>query len=317
MSAAVLRVTLRQLQVFAAAVRTGSFAAAAQDVGLTPPAVTLQLKELEKAAGLALFERHGRKQTLTQAGEQLLLCAQRVHDAIDGCSVALAELKGLHRGLITIGAVSTAKYFVPRILAAFADRHPGIDIRVQIAARETIVATLAEGGIDLAIMGRPPDGLAVHTSVIGDHPYVIVAAPDRALGRAALLGPRALEAETFLVREPGSGTRTLMEQFFARAGIAPRIGMEISSNETIKQAVMAGLGLAFISGHTIAAEIEDGRLAVLPVGGLPVLRQWFVVRPARKPLSPPAAALAEFAVTKGPGFLPTVPGAGVLSVVGV
>jgi DNA-binding transcriptional LysR family regulator len=315
MPAAVLRITLRQLQVFAAAVRTGSFAAAAQDVGLTPPAVTLQLKELEKAAGLPLFERHGRKQTLTQAGEQLLVCAQRVHDAIDGCSVALAELKGLHRGLITIGAVSTAKYFVPRILAAFADRHPGIDIRVQIAARETIVATLAEGGIDLAIMGRPPDGLAVHTSVIGDHPYVIVGAPDR--GRRVAVEPRALEAETFLVREPGSGTRTLMEQFFARAGIAPRIGMEISSNETIKQAVMAGLGLAFISGHTIAAEVEDGRLAVLPVAGLPVLRQWFVVRPARKPLSPPAAALADFAVTKGPGFLPTVPGAGALSVVGV
>jgi DNA-binding transcriptional LysR family regulator len=298
-------------------VRTGSFAAAAHEVGLTPPAVTLQLKELEKTAGLPLFERHGRKQTLTEAGEQILLCARRVHDALDGCSAALAELKGLHRGRLAIGAVSTAKYFVPRMLAAFADGHPGLDIRVQIAARETIIASLTEGGLDLAIMGRPPDGLAIHTTVIGDHPYLIVAAPDHPCARAASLDPGALERETFLVREPGSGTRTLMEQFFARTGIAPRIGMEISSNETIKQAVMAGLGLAFISGHTIAAEVEDGRLAVLPITGLPLMRQWFVVRPARRPVSPAAAALAEFAVREGAAFLPNVPGGGPLTIVGV
>jgi len=312
-----LRVSFRQLQVFAAAVRTGSFAGAAQQVGLTPAAVTLQLKELEAAAGVPLFERHGRRQTLTEAGEQMLLCARRVHDAIDDCSARLAEVKGLHRGRITIGAVSTAKYFVPRILAAFADRHPGIDIKVQIAVRETILAAFGEDALDLAIMGRPPDGLAVHTTVIGDHPYVIVGAPDTPHARVPRLDPRALDGETFLVREPSSGTRILMEQFLARAGVTPRIGMEITSNETIKQAVIAGLGLAFISAHTIAAEVEDGRLAVLPVDGLPVLRQWFVVRPARRTLPPAALALAEFAVATGPGFLPTVSGAAPFTVAGV
>jgi DNA-binding transcriptional LysR family regulator len=280
-------------------------------VNLSPPAVTVQLKELEKLVGLPLFDRVGRKQTLTQAGQEVLLCAKRVHEAIDSCAVAIKEMKGLDRGHVTVGAVSTAKYIVPRALAAFSRAHPSIDIRLQIYNREATIAALLEGSFDFAVMGRPPEGVAVASTVIGDHPHVVVAMPDHPLAGLAVVDPRAIEGETFLVREPGSGTRMLMERFFAAAEIAPKIGMEISSNETIKQAVMAGLGLAFISGHTIAAEVADGRLAVLPVTGLPVLRQWFVVRLAHKQLSPSATALEQFFIREGKGFLPTLPtGAG-------
>lgn len=300
--------TLKHLRLFAAAARGGSLAAAAKACNVTPPAVTMQMQQLEVEAGLPLFERHGRGFALTAAGREVLSAAERIDAVLADCAAGLAGLKALARGRVTVGVVSTAKYFAPQMLAAFARRHPGIDIELVIGNRDETIAAFKNGRLDVAVMGRPPEDVPVESAPIGPHPQVVIAPPDHPMVRRRKVSPQELAGETLLMRETGSGTRAVAERFLTSRGLAPRIGMEISSNETIKQAVMAGLGIAFISGHTIAAEIGDGRLAVLDVVGLPEIRQWFVVRPASKRLMPAARVLRDFLVAEGRSFLPSLEG---------
>jgi DNA-binding transcriptional LysR family regulator len=297
-------ITIRQLQLFAAAARGGSLAAAAQACHVTPPAVTMQMHQLEMAAGLPLFERSGRSLALTAAGREVLAAAERIDAVLADCAAGLAALKSLTSGSVAVGVVSTAKYFAPQMLAAFTRAHPGIDIELIIGNREDTIAAFKAGRFDVAIMGRPPEDVEVESAPIGDHPQVIIAPPDHPLAGKRAIPPHKLAGETVLMREVGSGTRSIAERFLAKHGIKPRIGMEIGSNETIKQAVIAGLGIAFISAHTIAAEIEDGRLIVLDVVGLPEIRHWFVVRPAAKRLMPAAGVLRDFLAKDGHRFLP-------------
>jgi DNA-binding transcriptional LysR family regulator len=300
--------TLKQLRLLAAAARTGSFAAAAEASGVTAPAVTMQMKALEAEVGLPLFERDARGLHLTAAGEELLACARRIDLALSECDSAVKSLKSLEGGRVVLGVVSTAKYFAPFALAAFGKRHPGIDTELVIGNRGEIVSRFEEGALDVTVMGRPPEEVGVESALIGDHPHLIIAAPDHPLVGRGALKPIDLMPYPMLTREPGSGTRTLMERFFREAHVSPRIGMEIGSNETIKQAVMAGLGLAVLSGHTVATELADGRLVALPVEGLPLWRQWFVVRPEAKRLMPAARALRDYLATEGHRFLPKVAG---------
>ena len=300
-------VTVRQLRTFREVLRCGSFAGAAQALHLTPPAVTLQMRQLEHAAGLPLLERSGAKLEATQAGLEIATAAQRVELAITDCADALNSLRGLKGGRVSIGVVSTAKYFAPHALGAFSRAFPSVEIRLEVGNRSTIVTALEANTLDLALTGRPPEHLEVDRAPIGAHPHVIVARPDHPLARRRRLAAAVLADETFLVREPGSGTRNLMERFFAESKVAPRIGMEMASNETIKQAVMAGLGIAFLSAHTVAAELADRRLAMLDIAGLPVVRQWFIVRLARRRLLPAAQALRQFLIDEGEKFLPPMP----------
>jgi LysR family transcriptional regulator, low CO2-responsive transcriptional regulator len=297
-------VTVKQLRLLGAAVRGGSFAAAAEACHVTPPAVTMQMQQLEAAAGLPLFDRDGRGFALTAAGREVLSAAERIEAVLADCAAGIAALKTLASGRVTVGVVSTAKYCAPQMLAAFARTHPGIDIELVVGNREDTIAAFKSGRLDVAIMGRPPEGVEVESALIGDHPQVVIAPPDHPLAKRRSISPHEIAGETILMREIGSGTRLLAKDFLARHGIKPRIGMEIGSNETIKQAVMAGLGIAFISAHTIAAEIDDGRLAVLDVVGLPEIRQWFVVRLAAKRMMPAARALRDFLVVEGRRFLP-------------
>jgi len=299
-------ITIKQLRLLAAAARGGSFAAAAAACHVTPPAVTMQMRQLEADVGLPLFERDGRGFGLTAAGREILAAAERIDAVLADCAAGLAALKSLASGRVAVGVVSTAKYFAPQMLAAFARAHPGIDIELVIGNREDTIAAFKSGRLDIAVMGRPPEDVEVESALIGDHPQVIIAPPDHPLAKRRSIAPQDLAGETILMREAGSGTRSVAERFLAIHGIKPRIGMEIGSNETIKQAVMAGLGIAFISAHTIAAEIDDGRLVVLDVIGLPEIRQWFVVRSAAKRLMPAARALRDFLVTEGRRFLPNV-----------
>jgi LysR family transcriptional regulator for metE and metH len=299
-------VTLRQLRTFIEVIRAGSFASAAQVLHLTPPAVTVQMRELEQRAGLPLFERTGGGISATEAGREVANATQRIELALAECADALNALRGLHGGHVAIGVVSTAKYFAPQALGAFSRAYPSVEMRLEVGNRATIIAALEQNTLDLALTGRPPEDLAVDKQPIGAHPHVIVARPGHALARGKRVAPAALAEETFLVREPGSGTRGLMERFFAEAKVQPRIGMEMSSNETIKQAVMAGLGVAFLSAHTVAVELADGRLIALDVVGLPVMRQWFIVQLARRRLLPAAAALRQFLIEEGHKFLPVV-----------
>jgi LysR family transcriptional regulator for metE and metH len=296
--------TLKQLRLLTAAARGGSFAAAAQTCHITPPAVTMQMRQLEDAAGLPLFERDGRRFALTVAGQELLACAEKIEAVLADCAAGIAALKSLASGRVSVGVVSTAKYFAPQMLAAFARAHPGIDIELVIGNREDTIASFKAGRLDVAVMGRPPEGVEVESALIGEHPQVLIAPPDHPLAGRRAIPPQALANENILMREAGSGTRLIAERFLSEHGVKPHIGMEIGSNETIKQAVIAGLGIAFISAHTIASEIHGGRLVILDVAGLPVVRHWFVVRPAAKRLMPAACALRDFLVAEGRRFLP-------------
>ncbi len=299
-------VTLKQLRLVSAAARGGSFAAAAQSCNVTAPAVTMQMQLLEAEIGLPIFERNGRALALTDAGREILNSANAIESAIEDCAAGLAKIKAIKGGRVTVGVVSTAKYFAPRMLAAFGRKYPGIDLELVVGNREETMADFVAGRFDVAVTGRPPDGIEVESALIGDHPHVLIAPVDHPLARRRAIDPKLIANETILVREPGSGTRQLTERFLARAGVKPKIGMEIGSNETIKQAVIAGLGIAFISAHTIEAEIEDGRLAMLDVVGLPEMRKWYVVRPAAKRLMPAAAALRNFLVSEGHASLPKI-----------
>jgi DNA-binding transcriptional LysR family regulator len=296
--------TIKQLRLFRAAAQGGSFAAAAAECHVTPPAVTMQMHQLEVDAGLPLFERHGRSFALTAAGREVLAAAERIEVVLADCNAGLAALKSLTNGRVVVGVVSTAKYFAPRMLAAFARSYPGIDIELVVGNREETIAAFKSGRLDVAIMGRPPEEVEVESAPIGDHPQVVIAPTDHPLAKRQLISPQQLAGETILMREVGSGTRLLAERFFAKYHVKPRIGMEIGSNETIKQAVMAGLGIAFISAHTIAAEVADGRLIVLDVVGFPEIRQWFVVRLVAKRMMPAARVLRDFLVAEGRQFLP-------------
>ena len=219
----------------------------------------------------------------------------------------LDMIAGRTGGRVSIGAVSTAKYFVPFAIAAFSRLHPRIDISLSIGNRQEIRQALRGYELDFAIMGRPPPDVEVDTHLIGDHPHIIVAPRGHRLARNFGLAAVDLAHETFLTREQGSGTRMLMEQLFEATELQPTVGMEMSSNETINQAVIAGLGIAFISAHTVATELEDGRLVALDVAGLPVVRQWFVVRRRDKVLLPPAQAMLDFLSAEGARFLPHAP----------
>ena len=296
-------VTIRQLQIFAAAAGHLSFARTSEQLHLTQAAVSLQIKQLEELAGIALFERRGRKVHLTEAGEHLLRYARQILDALRDADAAISALKGLTGGRISVGVVSTAKYFAPALLARFQERHPGVRVTLSVNNREVIVRELERNEIDVAIMGTPPQRIETRAVPFADHPLVIIASPAHPLARARRIPLDALAAEHFLVREQGSGTRSSMERFFAERGFAPKIRNVMSSNETIKQAVMAGMGLALISRHTIGLEAQSGRLVELDVAGLPLMRRWYVVHRAGRFLSPATAAFVEFVVEAAPGLL--------------
>ncbi|RPH66660.1 MAG: LysR family transcriptional regulator [Burkholderiales bacterium] len=297
-------ITVRQLKVFAEVARHLSFVRAAESMHLTPPAVTMQVKELEDRVGLPLFEREGRKVSLTTAGEYFLVYARRLIATLKEADDAMARFKRLETGLLTIGMVSTAKYFVPHLLARFREQHPGVDVRLQVTAnREQLARLLQASEVDLAVMGRPPKEVAARAEPFAAHPMVFVCPPDHPLLRFGHPPVQALAPYPFIVREPDSGTRSVMEAFFKANRFEPRITMEMSSNETIKQAVIAGMGISFLSLHTIGLEVRSGLMHVLAVEGTPVMRSWNVVHLLSKVLSPAAEAFRYFIIEQAEEFL--------------
>jgi DNA-binding transcriptional LysR family regulator len=266
------------------------------------------LQALQQETGVPLVDRGPSGMALTEAGREVAAAARRVDAVMRECEAALGELAGTRRGMVAAGITSTAKYFAPQALGAFSRLHPGLELRLSVGNRADTIARLRDHSLDLAVMGQPPAEMSLIATVIGPHPHVIVTAADHRLVRTRGVTPAALEQEIFLVREEGSGTRGLMQRFFADAGVAPRIGMELGSNETIKQAVLAGLGIAFLSAHTIELEVQTGRLVILDVVGLPAMRQWYVVHVADRRLSLAARALHTFLLGDGAAFLPDVCG---------
>ena len=296
-------VTVRQLQIFAEAAEALSFARVAERLHLTPAAVSFQIKQIEAQAGCALFERIGKAARLTEAGSALLGYARQVLQALTDADRAMTALQGPGSGRVTIGLVTTATYFVPHVLARFQALFPEIAIRLADGNRAQILDLMGKGQIDLAVMGQPPEDSDVAAEAFADHPSVIVAAPEHRLAGRARLAATDLAGEPFILREDGSGTRALMERFFPGLGLKPRAGMVTSSNETIKQAVMAGMGLALISRHTIGMELGQGRLVVLPVAGFPLMRSWFIGHRRTMQLLPAHQRLRAFLIERSSGVI--------------
>jgi DNA-binding transcriptional LysR family regulator len=292
-------VTLRQLKIFEAVGRHLSFSRAAEELHLTQPAVSMQVQALEELAGLPLTEQAGKKVRLTAAGEELARQARRIAEQLREAGEALAALKGVEAGRLKIGVVSTAKYFAPSLLAEFRRRHPRVELQLTVKNRGTIVRHLAENDIDLAIMGTPPSEFETVAKIFAEHPLVFIAAPNHPLAEKRRIDPQRLAQETILIREPGSGTRSALERFLAGHRVTAGVTMELGSNETIKQAVMAGLGLSFLSQHTIGLECSVGRLAILNINETPVKRQWRLVYRTDKRLMPAATAFVEFMDSEG------------------
>jgi LysR family transcriptional regulator, low CO2-responsive transcriptional regulator len=295
--------TLRQLQIFIIAGETSSFARAAEALHLTQPAVSMQMSQLAQSVGVALFEKRGRNLVITRAGETLLPYARRVAQTLRDAGDAVNALEGLRQGKVRIALVTTARYFAPRLIALFRQQHPQIELDVSIANRESVIAQLEAGEVDIAIMGRPPARVAVVAEAFANHPHGIIAPGDHPLAGKKRIAPEKLNKESFVYRESGSGTRSAMEFFFAENQLGPRMAQEMTSNESIKQAVMAGMGLAFISLHTIGLELQTSHLVLLDVKGLPIVRTWYALYPANKLLSPAAQAFAQFMLAEAPAYM--------------
>jgi DNA-binding transcriptional LysR family regulator len=291
--------TFRQLRVFNEVARHRSFARAAEALHLTPPAVTMQVKDLEGHLGVPLFDRQGKVVRLTTHGEYMLVYARRILATLKDAEDVAARLKRVETGVLSIGMVATAKYFLLRLLAGFLEHHPGIEPEVSVGNREQLLRTLQENEVDLAIMGAPPKEMNTRVERFASNPLVFIAPPAHPLLERAPIEPAVLEGCQFIVREQGSGTRAALERFLGEAKVEPRRRLALSSDESLKQAVMAGLGLGFVSRHAIDAECAHGMLAILDVKGAPVPRDWNVVHTRAKTLSPAAEAFRQFVLRHG------------------
>ncbi len=287
-------VTLRQLQIFLVAAENESFLHAAEILHLTQPAVSMQMKRLAEMVGTPLFIKNGRNLRLTNAGEALIPYLRQINQTLKEASEELYDIKKSRQGKIRIGMVTTTQYFSPRLMAEFKKLHPEIEVEIAIANRKNIIKKLENNEIDLAIMGRTPKRLQVITEEFYEHPYVIIASPENPLAQEKNIPASRLFDEMILAREPGSGTRIILEQFFASHEMDTPELQEFNSNESIKQAVMANMGVAFISAHTIHLETSTQLLSILDVDGMPNMKSWFVTYLKNRHLSPAASAFKLF-----------------------
>jgi DNA-binding transcriptional LysR family regulator len=282
--------TLHQLRIFHAVAQHNSFARAAEALHLSPPTLSLQVKQLSETIGQPLFEQLGKKIFLTAAGTTLAGACADIEARMERLSQDLSALQGVERGTFKLAILTTVKYTVPKLLGGFCAAHPGIEVAMVVGNRENLLQRLANNQDDLYIMGQPPDNMDLVSEPFADNPLVLVAPPDHPLADKKRITPKHLASEPFIMREPGSGTRLTAEKFFAEHHINLRNRLEVGSNEAIKQTVAGGLGLAVLSATTVVSEIALGELVQLDVQGFPLIRRWHVVYPRGKHLS--AATLA-------------------------
>jgi LysR family transcriptional regulator, low CO2-responsive transcriptional regulator len=298
-----VHVTLHQLKVFQTVAENKSFTRAAEVLHLTQPAVSIQVKQLEDNVGLALLEVVGKKIYLTQAGEELLRYSRAINRSLSEAAQVLDELKGMQCGRLLVAVASTANYFAPRLLATFNRRFEQVKVSLDVTNREGLLRHLDANDVDIVIMGRPPDNLDLAAEAFMDNPLVVIAPPSHPLTQCGRIHVQDLQSQTFLIREQGSGTRIAMERCFREKNMTLSTGMEMNSNEAIKQAVQAGLGLGIVSRHTIELELETQRLAVLEVESFPIVRHWYIVHRRGKRLSKVASAFRDFVLHEARALL--------------
>lgn len=293
------RPTLHQLEVFEAIAQHGSFTSAADQLFLTQPTVSQQMKQLTKAIGSPLFEQIGKRLYLTDAGREVLAVSRDISERFAQLEMTLADLRGLKQGHLRLAATTTAKYFVPRLLGPFRHKYPGISISLQVTNQQQVLDRLAENLDDLYFTGRPPEELDIGLRPVLANPLVVIAPRDHPLAQEKNISLQRLAEEPFILREPGSGTRTSVEHFFAENRVEIKVEMEIGSNEAIKQAVVGGLGISVLSRHALALEGTKGPLTILDIEGFPIQRQWYIVYPASKKLSVVAQTFLEYVLNEG------------------
>ena len=286
--------TLRQLEVFAAIARLGSFTRAAEELHLTQPTVSMQIKKLTDAVGLPLLEQVGKKIYLTTAGRALQSFSNEIFDHFNRFEILLADLKGLKQGKLRLGVITTAKYFIPRLLGAFCQQYPGIDVSMKVSNRERILDRLINNEDDLYILGQPPEESDAIAESFLTNPLVVLAPAKHPLAQAKNIPLRRLAEEPFLLREAGSGTRKATEQLFAKHHLKIKVRMELGSNEAIKQTVAGGLGVTVLSRHTLTSDMPADQLTILDVQGFPIKRHWYVVYSKGKQLSVVANAFLQY-----------------------
>lgn len=293
--------TFRQMQIFEAIVRLGSFTRAAESLFLTQPTVSTQLKKLSDVMELPLLDQSGRKLKPTEAGEELYRAIRQIFDSLADLDSRIAALKGLHRGRLRVCVISTAKYFAPEILGDFCRSYPGIDITLKVTNRDRIFERLQNNEDDIYILGQSSEmGLNLTAYPFGPNSLVVMAARNHPLCNESNISIERLAEEPFIFREVGSGIRDTTMKLFAKHGLKPNVRMELGSNEAIKHAVVGGLGLAVLSLHTLVLEGADGPVDVLDVEGFPIERQWYLVHSSDKELSPIASTFLEFAKASEP-----------------
>ena len=298
-----MHLTLRQLEVFAAVARNNSFTKAAEVLHLSQPGVSMQIKQLESNIGLPLFEHVGKKIFLTDAGREMFNYSQGIAHLLGEAETVLEELKGVQSGKLAISVATTASHFTTRLLAAFSRRYEGVTISLDITNRESLRHQLEHNEPDLVIMGQPPENMDVESEVFMENPLVMIAPANHELAREKNIPLERVEKEHFVVRESGSGTRSAIQRSFDEHGVTFHTGIEMTSNEAIKQAVEAGLGLGIVSIHTLELELETGRLVILDVEDFPVIRHWHIVQRSGKRLSPVAQEFKKFVLEDAGNFI--------------
>ena len=291
--------TLHQLQILESIARHGSFTRAAEELELTQPTISQQIKRLTQTIGMPLFEQLGKQIYLTAAGKEVIAASAVISAQFSQLETILDALKGLKQGRINLVASTTAKYFVPRLLGTFRRKHPEIELSLHITNQEGVLARLAKNQDDLYFTGRPPSDLDIELRPIMDNPLVVVAPSDHPLARERNISLKQLAKEPFIFREAGSGTRLVIEQFLAENRVAVEMIIELSSNEAIKQAIAGGLGISVLSQHALDLENQNGLLTILNVEGFPIQRHWYVIYPNGKQLSVAAQTFLDFTIAEG------------------
>ena len=289
--------TFRQLQIFESIFRLGSFTKAAEELFLTQPTVSMQLKKLSDTVEMPLFEHVGRHVEPTEAGKELYQATRRVFEIFSNVEMKLADLQGLKSGRLRLCVITTAKYLAPEMLGEFSKQYPGIELALKVTNRDRIIDRMKSNEDDLYIMGQAPeDELEVESFEFAPNPLVVMAPKDHHLVGKKKITLEQLSEEPFIIREPGSGIRDTIIRLFQEKGLRPTIRMELGSNEAIKHGIVAGLGISIMSLHTLTLEGPDGPVALLDVKGLPLMRNWYVVYPKGKDLSLAAKAFMDFAI---------------------
>jgi len=286
--------TLHQLKVFEVVARHKSFTRAAEELFLTQPTISMQVKQLTKAVGLPLFEQVGKRLYLTDAGQELLATCQEIFERLEQFEMKIADFKGLKQGRVRLSAITTTKYFIPRLLGSFCQRYPGIDIEFKVTNHEKILSRLSENLDDLYILSQLPEQGDINYQAFLDNPLVVLASIDHPLAHEKNIPLQRLAGEPFIMREPGSGTRSAVQQLFDQHGVSVKVKLELGSNEAIKQAIAGGFGISVLSRHTLGLEGISQQLAILDVEGFPIQRDWYVLYPAGKQLSIVANTFLEF-----------------------